>query len=163
MTNYFLFIFCDDANEKEELIFGDLEEMIESEIKFFISSGYIILHFATDIPSSELQEFIHIIVSNYSDFFFMMEGTEKCLVGMTKRNLNYFLNLKIIEEFDDDDDDQDDDPDITAQKLMGSLKRNCKIPSLNEILDKINRNGIKSLNKAELKLLNHYSKEKPND
>lgn len=162
MTNYFLFIFCDNAEEKEESIFTDLEEMIESEIKFFSSSNYFIVHFASELPHTQLQEFIHLTISNYSDFFFLLEGTDKSLIGMTRKDLTYFLNLKKVEIMDDDDEDEED-VDITAQRLMGSLKRNCKIPSLNEILDKINKQGYKSLNKSELKLLNHYSKEKSND
>ena len=46
----------------------------------------------------------------------------------------------------------------TLKEFLNIEKEPIKIPTLDEILDKINDKGIKSLNETELQVLNNYSK-----
>jgi hypothetical protein len=74
-------------------------------------------------------------------------------LGDNMSDVEYLANPNIIEN-----DDEDEDSDITALKLMNSVKKNCKLPTLNEILDKISDNGIETLTTLEKEILNSYSK-----
>ena len=47
---------------------------------------------------------------------------------------------------------------LNLKEFLNIEKEPVKIPSLDEILDKISEKGIKSLNETELQVLNNYSK-----
>lgn len=103
----------------------------------------------------------------------MLECNDKTLMAMSKENLEHLIDLgdnlsdsviinfrDIMDSFSEEDfeGENSEDSDITALKLMGSVKKNSKFPTLNEILDKITDQGIESLSKLETEILNSYSK-----
>ena len=59
-------------------------------------------------------------------------------------------NLRINEEDEDDDD--------FVALLLNEVKRNVKKPSLDQILDKISKQGFESLTPYEKETLEYYSK-----
>ena len=54
------------------------------------------------------------------------------------------------------DEEQEDDEDFVAL-LLDEVKRKVKKPSLDQLLEKISKNGIESLSKFEKETLEYYS------
>jgi hypothetical protein len=54
------------------------------------------------------------------------------------------------------DEEQEDDEDFVAL-LLDEVKRKVKKPSLDQLLEKISKNGINSLSKFEKETLEYYS------
>ena len=95
------------------------------------------------------------------------------LFRSSKENLEYILNIDdepinfqenpSIEEIemllDEITIDGEIDPDALATTLMSNVKKNSRIPTLNELLDKISESGFDSLNEFEKEILQSYSKK----
>lgn len=169
MVKYFLFIFCSKPSSKIEEIMDNIKLISDSPKSNYILSektNTIIVHFSSSVDIKDLREYVYISLSEYSNFFFMTECNDSTVITMTQEHIDHLLNLDdnmtdvdhltyndIIEN-----DDNEEDSDIMALKLMNSVKKNCKLPTLNEILDKISEDGIESLTKLEKEILNNYSK-----
>lgn len=136
-------------------------------------SNNVVIHFNSDVEINDLREYVYISLSQYSNFFFMLECNNKTMMAMSKENLQHLIDLgdnvsdnviinfrDILDNIPEDELDSDnmEDSDITALKLMGSVKKNSKLPTLNEILDKISETGVESLNNLEIEILKSYSK-----
>ena len=67
------------------------------------------------------------------------------------KNNNY---EDLIFDFLEDDDDEDDD----VKKIIREAKKKIKIPTLDDLLEKIHENGLESLTIDELKILKKHTK-----
>ena len=79
-----------------------------------------------------------------------MTGFETEAQKMLSQELMGRVNLFFDKITDDDDEDEDDE--------IKKIKSKTPIPSLDNLLDKIKDNGMASLTKKELSLLEQYSK-----
>jgi hypothetical protein len=65
----------------------------------------------------------------------------------------------IVDKPDDSQfEDEMEDNDEFVALLLNQLRGNMKQPSLDELLDKINNNGVESLTSYEKGILDNYSK-----
>jgi hypothetical protein len=99
--------------------------------------------------------------------------TENTMLGMSQENMEHLLNIDdepidfeanpTVEQIEDMLDemtvDGEIDSELLAMTLMSNVKKNSRIPTLNELLDKINEGGINSLNDFEKEILDSYSKK----
>lgn len=176
MTKYFLFIFCDKPSSKIEEVMDTIKlvsDCTKSNYLLSDKSNSIIIHFSSEVDINDLREYVYITISQYSKIFFMLECNEKTLLAMSDENLKHLVNLndKMTDTNNftyrnnpesltesQDDEIEENDSDIMALKLLSSVKKNCKLPTLNEILDKISEQGVQSLTELEIQILNTYSK-----
>lgn len=169
-------------------ILDAMSDVTDSDFLKYKSYGTsIVLHFGNSQEFSKLNEYVNIVMSKCSSNYFLVEYTDNMSVNMTKEELDVFLiitkedldssmkkylnntykndikdkmsefnsdmiklfiNLNDNEDIECEDDDED-------QLIKHSNKPNYTI---DDILDKINSKGIKSLTQEELTYLNSFSK-----
>jgi hypothetical protein len=179
LTSYILFVFA-KHNEQEQFITSLAEELSvisdSLNIKFYYGpeSGiftfdtmdefpivkeymdimfceskivYMLLPYEHDKMSVGLTDDIynHLFTQNVSENMSGFEPeAQKMLSKELKERVNFFFE-KITDEEEEDDE-------------IKKIKSKLPIPSLDNLLDKIKDNGIASLTKKELSLLEQYSK-----
>jgi hypothetical protein len=175
MKKYFLIVYCENPITKSELMINDLQSIANTnKVRWIcpVLSNSMVIHFSSDVNVSELKELLYLSFCQYSSFFILSELTESDMLGMSQENLEHLLSIDgetidfeqnpTIEEVEQilEDITMDDeiDSELLSMKLMGTVKANCKIPTLNDLLDKINEQGFNSLTNNEKQLLNNYSK-----
>jgi len=175
MTKYFLTLFVDVSTESIDQMSKDLSSIADTDLVRYLHSDInnaLIFHFQTDLNPQELKELIYLTFCQYSTFFILTEMTENAMLGMSRENMEHLLSLdsqpvdfdenptiqQVEEMLDEMTVDGEIDSELLAITLMSNVKKNSRIPTLNEILDKINESGFDSLNKFEKEILNSYSK-----
>jgi hypothetical protein len=175
MTKYFLTLFVNVSTESIDQMSKDLSSIADTDLVRYLHSdtnNALIFHFQTDLDPQELKELIYLTFCQYSTFFILTEMTENAMLGMSRENMEHLLSLdnqpvdfeenptiqQVEEMLDEMTVDGEIDSELMAIKLMANVKKNSRIPTLNELLDKISDFGIESLNKFEKDILNSYSK-----
>jgi hypothetical protein len=178
MKNYFLTIF---GNFKEK---GILEEILSlmspvvdsPRIKFQRMNNCVLMHFGTEVHQEEIYYFLEGGMNELYTGFVLTENNSGVMINFPKIVKDHLLDLdsvdekneKIIkinlsqpdfdetryQEYEINPDDYLDFPSLTD-----FLKnKTFHIPTLDELLEKIKQDGINSLNKEEINLLENYSK-----
>jgi len=180
MTKYNLIISFKDFNDKHKNdIIMVVSPVVGSEnFSYLYNSGLFFFHFKREMTKDEIKSYVHdafygniygIFVSetdNMSVFlpdddekwFFDIDNPNSELnlssVNMTnvKNGTEGFSILEFLEN-EDDDDDEDDIIDIIRRS-----KNKIKIPTLDDLLEKIYDQGLETLTEEEQQILKTYIK-----
>ena len=179
LTSYILFVFA-KHNEQEEFITSLAEELSvisdSLNIKFYYGPESGIFTFNTMDEFQIVKEYMEIMFCESKIVYMLLPYEhDKMSVGLTDDIYKHLFTQNISENmsgfepeaqkmlskelkervdlfFDKITDDEDEDDEIKK------IKSKLPIPSLYNILDKIKDNGMASLTKKELSLLEQYSK-----
>jgi hypothetical protein len=183
--NYILFFFGKHVNNQEKLVKNIAEDLIvisdSKDIKYYFGSESAIFTFKSGENFIMLDEYMKIIFDEMEcNYFLLPYNPDNMSVGLSnetskhlfsdnndenmsengfeaqqmlskelKDKFSFFFN-KTDEEYDFNDDDDDTE--------LLKIKKKPQTPTIDDILDKINDEGIRSLTKEELYLLENYSK-----
>lgn len=174
LKSYILFVFGshDDQDGYTKAIGQELSFVSDSEnVKYFYSETYCVFTFLSQEDFKYVKEFLEYIFFNSKIVYFLLpyqndNMSVKIDVDMYKHLFNHdntenltdkdneefdLMKIKFKQKFDYSCDDDFDDDELQ------NLTKKIVIPTLDEILDKINENGISSITKEELNLLKVYS------
>lgn len=178
---YLLFIFgnFDEFENLAEDISGQFLPAVSSSfLKFTYGEYGVVYHFRSNETFSDLKEYVDMVLNDITDQYFLIELSKKYEIKMDKKIKKDFMSI-------DSESKKDDSKNITIdveaekQKRLNDLK-NLSIdfmmpmfdpkyinhdedivvvePTVDEILDKINENGIESLTSKEKEILDNYGK-----
>jgi hypothetical protein len=127
----------------------------------------LIFHFATEVIHEDLYDFIVGLFYGISENFILTEMTDKVTVHMEDTVKAHLLDLETKTESADMTidyskmfkEDMEELSNDFVEFILDEFKQEVKRPSLNQILDKINEKGIKSLTAFEKEILDNYSKK----
>ena len=178
MKKYLLFAYGNFTNDVicENLIEAVGQITHSDFLKFKYDEGYIYFHFETQLQHDELVKYIEANLINVADCHILTEHTDKTSVTMNKIDKEQFLTLNMTQaEKDSIKKMSDAFPDfnqIRADVILEELLRMCdeeedvedefyKVTklepkqkhNLDEILEKILKNGRASLTKDEIMFL----------
>ena len=169
MKKYLLTIFGDFKNNECEEIARCMEPLIDStHLKFQYRNGVILFHFASEILMEDIHEFLELTSHEMYDSFILSEYNDKVSVFMVDDMKEHLFDLDneskgeiTIEltpnnRFENIYDDEEEDDIVTL--LLNEVKKNLKLPSMDQLLDKINEHGVESLTPYEKATLDNYSK-----
>lgn len=171
MRNYILTVIGNFESEKEcqELAIS-LTPIVDSpNLKFQHTKGILIFHFATEVSKEEIFDYVGGILYGVTEAYILTEFNDKVTFSMPKDIKDHLLDLENttdnIEMFIDMraeknnlriNEDEEDDDDFVAL-LLDEVKRKVKKPTLDQLLEKISKNGIDSLTQFEKETLEYYS------
>jgi hypothetical protein len=167
--NYLLFVYynvdvVDSEQMTNEIGISISDKMTSKEVKFMFGDKHAIFHFASNLTIDEMSGWVDIILDDLDCFeYFLVPKPRKYESNFDKDNLNHLLSLKKtvkktppkVIEFG-----KHAGKDFTEiAELIMSFKRPevCNM-TLDEILDKINLEGMDSLSELEKQKLDEYSK-----
>jgi predicted DNA-binding protein YlxM (UPF0122 family) len=169
MKKYLLTLFGDFRNN---IIYNDinivLTPLVDSNLfKTLYSENTFISYFESELELQEIHDFLEISSYGLYDSFILTEYNEKVTIFMNDDNKNHLFGVNdktnISKPMDilsndniDDYSSQDDDEFVST--IMNELKKQLKPITLDQILDKINLEGIGNLTPFEKGLLENYSK-----
>jgi hypothetical protein len=143
-----------------------LTPLVDSKhVKYQHLNQLSLIHFGSEVPKDEIYDFLIGLFYGFTDTFILSEITDNMTYcssdenkahlldldnpsdknGLEVKNINYML-------------EQPEDVEEFVSYLLEEMQSEIKIPSLNQILDKITENGISSLSKFEKEILDEYSK-----
>jgi len=139
-------------------------------LKFQHAKGTMIFHFATEVSKEEIFDYVGGILYGITEAYILTEMNDDVTVSMPediKQNLldleNSLDEIEMSIDMNSEknnmryiDEEQEDDEDFVAL-LLDEVKRKVKKPSLDQLLEKISKNGINSLSKFEKETLEYYS------
>ena len=170
MKKYLLTVFGDFKTKTtcEEIAFAFQPIVDSAHLKFQYTNGVLIFHFASEMDMEDIHEFLEVTSHYLYDSFILSEYTDKVSVFMPSKIKDHLFDLdncdmefeRIIVDKPDDSqfEDEMEDNDEFVALLLNQLRGNMKQPSLDELLDKINNNGVESLTSYEKGILDNYSK-----
>ena len=174
----FLVVFA-KSNKQEEFVHwigGEISELSsEPDLKYFFGQENIVFKFTTNKTFVEVKEHLNdlfntldlgYILSIYTtesmSFFFPSEA-QKFFTGETSETSDFhnFLQQKLnnLEEVNYELDMSISNLVQELSQLGNQTKSQPKKPTLDELLEKINSQGLSELTKEELNLLDEYSKK----
>jgi hypothetical protein len=172
MKNYILTVIGSFESEKEcqELAIS-LTPIVDSpNLKFQHTKGILIFHFATEVSKEEIFDYVGGILFGVTEAYILTELNDKVTFSMPKEikehlmdlensteNIEMFIDMRVEKNNLRINEDDEDDDDFVAL-LLNEVKRNVKKPSLDQILDKISKQGFDSLTPYEKETLEYYSK-----
>jgi hypothetical protein len=130
----------------------------------------MIFHFATEVSKEEIFDYVGGILYGITEAYILTEMNDEVTISMPediKQNLldleNSLDEIEMSIDMNSEknnmryiDEEQEDDEDFVAL-LLDEVKRKVKKPSLDQLLEKISKNGINSLSKFEKETLEYYS------
>lgn len=186
-TKYLLIFFARFGNNKKLLsdILAQFDSILSSNfLKYQEGGDFVIAHFETEETLKNLREFCSLVldgtVGNYILFPYnknvslsLPEDFKEHLFDLDNDSLNIQLLNEGLDKCDIEEEDDNDDVDDILSEIY--KKNNKKHPlehllktvfdrpqeeklSLDELLEKVQNNGLKSLTKKENELLYDYSK-----
>jgi hypothetical protein len=180
MKRYLLFAYDDfQGPEHYQHIIEKVSKLTHTElVRFKISDTSIFLHFGSNYEFTELVNTLKLALHNVVSTHFLVEYTDKVSISMNEIDLEYFTTLNLMEseskamhQFNDDIsklengssildllreitfsdyEDCDDDTDDYCKPAPRSNKQNF---NLDDILDKVGKQGRMSLTKEEEQFL----------
>lgn len=169
MKKYILTIF---GNFNDETICREVVEIVtplvgSSNLKFQFGKEFLIFHFGSEFDLNEIHEFLSLESEGYYETFILSEYTDKVSVFMTEENKNHLFDLDSDTIVDGIDmvlvpknggqfEEQLDDEFVAL--LLDEVRKNIKPPTLDQLLDKIKSDGVETLTKYEMGILENYSK-----
>lgn len=171
MKKYLLTVFGDFKEGKlnSRLIKG-MELIVDSEhIKYIEHNESVVLfHFGSEVSFEEINDYISGIFYGLSDAFILTELNDKTSVYLPDSIKAHLLDLEnssedthflnVLSKIDKSNDDVSELADDFVGFLLEEMEEEIKIPSLNQLLDKINQKGLSSLSPFEKEVLEEYSK-----
>jgi hypothetical protein len=170
MKKYLLTVFGEFNNKEIIARLGKgIAPIVDSpHLKFQHTKGAMVFHFGSEVNTEEIYDYVTGIFYGLSDAFILTEMTDKTSVYMPENIKAHLLDLENdTEEVDiridvpkmsKSYDDMSEMAEGFVEFLLDEFKEEVISPSLNEILDKINEKGIKSLSTFEKEILDNYSK-----
>ena len=169
MKKYLLLVFGDLEKENViDAVFHGMSTVVDSKfLKFQFTNGTGIFHFASEVNHEDLYDYITGLLYGISENFILTEMTDKLTVHMEEKVKTHLLDLDNETEsvemtFDFSTMDKpgmEEFGNDFVEFILDEFKKEVKPPSLNQILDKINEKGIKSLSAYEKEILDNYSKK----
>lgn len=172
MKNYILTVIGSfDSEESCKELAIALTPIVDSpNLKFQHTKGTMIFHFATEVSKEEIFDYVGGILYGVTEAYILTELNDQVTVSMPSDIKQHLLDLEnssdSIEMFIDmrmeknnlrhNDEEYDENEDFVAL-LLDEVKRKVKKPSLDQILEKISKDGIESLSKFESETLKYYS------
>jgi hypothetical protein len=170
MRKYLLTVFGEFNNKEIIARLGKgMAPIVDSpQLKFQYIKGAIVFHFGSEVSAEEIYDYVAGIFYGLSDAFILTEMTDKTSVYMPENIKAHLLDL----ENDSDEvdikidmprmgksiDDMSEMAEDFVSFLLEEMEDEVKVPTLNQILDKISENGISSLSGFEKEILDEYSK-----
>lgn len=183
-TKYLLIFFARFGNNKKLLsdILGQFDSILSSKfLKYQEGDDFVIAHFETEETLKNLREFCSLVLDDTVGNYILFPYNKNVSLSLPedfKEHLfdleNDMLNIELFDESFDkcDIEDEEEEDDILSEIYK---KNNKKHPleyllktvfdtpqeeklSLDELLEKVQKNGLKSLTKKEKELLYDYSK-----
>jgi hypothetical protein len=172
MKNYILTVIGKFESEEtcKELAIS-LTPIVDSpNLKFQHAIGVLIFHFATEVSKEEIFDYVRGILYGVTDAFILTELNDDTTVSMpeeikthlmdlenSSENIEMSIDMKLEKNNLRFNDEEVDDDDFVAL-LLDEVKRKVKKPSLDQLLEKISKNGVESLSAFEKETLEYYSK-----
>jgi hypothetical protein len=181
-TKYFLILFAKFGDNVKLLneILSQFNVIISSNfLKYQKGGELVIVHFETEETFKNLKEFCGLVldktVENYilfpnnkNVYLSFPQDFKEYLLDLDNDNIDFEMNIDDIVEFMEDEDEEEDDILSEINKKLGkknpmeqllkSLKTLEPTFTLDELLDKVKNNGLKSLTENEKEQLYDYSK-----
>lgn len=171
MKKYFLILFGNfDSTLCKEIAITVSPIVDSSQLKFQSSQTFIIMHFASEVDRQEIYEYLHanlfdkvgtFILSENNDNMsvFMPEDIKSHLFDLENESNDVVINidLKQVRDYTDNPEPEEEDEDFVAL-LLDKIKKKVKRPSLDSLLEKIQKEGLDSLTPFEKDTLDEYSK-----
>ena len=175
MKKYLFTVFGDFKNEKViTRVIKALTTVVDSpKLKYQHTESVAIFHFGSEVDPSALYDFITgmffglsetFILTEISDnmSFFVSNNIKKHLLDLESENEDVVIETNMSKRSKPADDMMGADISDMAEEFVGFLldeiNQEIKVPTLNQILDKINEKGISSLSGFEKEILDEYSK-----
>ena len=174
MKKYILFAFGDYDEKKElvNLVLDFVTQISTTDVKYQYGETGIIVTFTSDSKINDISDFFEKNIVSITSMYFvfpvdknsimsMEDETHQHLFGKMNETSNGYFNennTSISYYFDSDTDSLNEKLAEELFKTIVQLKVQEKELSLDEILDKINDNGITSLTDSELTTLENHSK-----
>ena len=169
MKKYLLTVIGNFENNdvSKEIAFAITPLVDSPHLKFQTSKGVMIFHFESEVDQAEIYEFIDVSLFDLCNTFILSELNDKVSVSMPKEMKEHLFDLEndgcdISIDIDLNQnkkfmDEVEDDEDFVAL-LLNEVKSKVKLPSLDQIFDKIASKGVESLTQFEKDTLDSYSK-----
>jgi len=138
-------------------------------LKFQHAKGILVFHFATEVSKEEIFDYIGGILYGVTEAYILTELNDEVTISMPKDikqhlmdldnssdNIEMFIDMKLEKNNLRYNDEEQDDDDFVAL-LLDEVKRKVKKPSLDQLLEKISKDGIDSLTNFEKETLEYYS------
>ena len=171
--NYLLFVYFNDTVEDSEQMTNEIggsiaDQMTSKEVKFMFGDRHAIFHFASALPIDEMAGWIDIIVDDLNCFeYFLLPKPRNSASNLDKDNLDHLLSLKKTSK----KKLTPSPPKLRTNNLKGGesfmdiadlilnfkKKEVCNM-TLDELLDKIGKEGMNALSELEKQKLDEYSK-----
>jgi hypothetical protein len=181
MKNYLLTIVGEFKEETPvcKEIAVSISPLVDSQhLKFAQKNGVLFLSFGTEVDKADIYDYVLEILYGITDTFVLTEVSDNLTVNLPDDVSGHLFDLEIGEDENslnmdsiiaNDDFDEDFDPSISSEtdfeldsEFIATLKAHLdKVivrPSLDQILDKINSDGMESLTKFEKNILQDYGK-----
>jgi len=170
--NYLLFVYHNEDMKTPDVttknIGAELSKIMSSnQVKFMFGEKHSIYHFASDFSLDEIDDFLCLVSAEFEDFnYFLTQKTKNVKSNFDQDNLLHLLTLRNTNNrkqtpprsFEFKLDVGSDEFARIAENIMGLLpKKGCEL-TMDELLDKINDQGINSLTEEEKNKLDEYSK-----
>lgn len=171
MKNYLVTIIGVEESKKmcQEIALSITPLVDSPNLKFQFLEKVILFHFASEIPKSEIYDYLRVTLFEVAETFILTEITDNVSVSMSDEMFGHLFDLENVgddvtmrldmervlknEDFEEIDD-IDDELISTLLSQMSKIKK----PSLDQILDKINTKGYNHLTAFERDTLENYSK-----
>jgi hypothetical protein len=164
-TRYFLIAFGNFKNNQELMmnLFKQFTPVLSSNVlKFHFGDDYVLAHFETEETQKDIREFCNIVLSETIENFLLIPNNKNIFVSLPNELQDFLLNLDEDLPINNDnlsqDDDSEDVKDFMEQLLEKVMTKKEDKLTLDELLDKIQSNGIESLTEKEKNQLYDYSK-----
>ena len=179
MKRYNLILSFLEFNEKHknDIIMVVSPVVGSKNFSYLYKNNLFVFHFESEMNADEIKSYVYdAFYGNNIGGIFVSE-TDNMSVYLPNDDLSWFYNLSdesveqnlssvnmedvknnnyedLIFDFLEDDDDEDDD----VKKIIREAKKKIKIPTLDDLLEKIHENGLESLTIDELKILKKHTK-----
>jgi|694.fasta_scaffold07890_18 hypothetical protein len=177
MKNYLLTIVGEFKKETPvcKEIAVSISPLVDSQhLKFAQKNGVLFLSFGTEVDKVDIYDYVLEILYGITDTFVLTEVSDNLTVNLPDDISGHLFDLEIGEgdnslNMDSIIANEDFDPSISSEtdfeldsEFIATLKAHLdKVivrPSLDQILDKINSDGMESLTKFEKNILQDYGK-----
>lgn len=166
--SYLLVVFGDFNSKSiiEKFSKGMAQIVDSTHLKFLHRNGSMMFHFGSDVSQEEIFDYLTGLFYGFTETFILTEMTDKVSVCMLDESRSHLMDLENDGDYADitidvnkeNKNDLEEMAEGFVEFLLDEFKQEVKVPTLNEILDKINEKGIKSLSTFEKEILDNYSK-----
>lgn len=181
-TKYFLIFFARFGNNKKLLsdILAQFDGILSSNfLKYQEGDDFVIAHFETDETLKNLREYCSLVLDDTVGNYILFPYNKNVTLSLPEDFKGHLLDLDndnfniqgLNEENDCEDEDEEEDDILSEiykkngkkhplEQLLKTVFESSQDEemSLDELLEKVQKNGFKSLTKKEKELLYDYSK-----